>query len=435
MGEPQEARDRLDPLSPERALRESEERYRRLFEEDLTGNCLAGPDGRILTCNPAFLRIFGFASRAEALAANLQDLYPSPQDFEAFRDLLCARGKLERHEGVRVRRDGTRIDVVENAVGAFDPQGQLLELKSYAFDDTVRKRTERDLADAKERYRLLIELIPDAVWVSDTETVWFANPAAARLLGAESPEALVGRPVLELFHPDSHEQVRERTRLVYADNLPLPLEHRRIVRLDGQMVDVEMAVGPCLFDGRPGVIRVGRDITQRVRHEAELIAKDAEISRHAEHVERLNTALKVLLEHREQASRQRDENVRATLEKLVLPYLEGLKGTRLDEAQQGFVDILETNLRDVSSGFARELATWHEKLTPTEIQVADLILAGKRSKEIAALLNVSESAVAFHRANLRSKLGLKNKAVNLVSHLRVLSKKSPEVSRQETPIQ
>jgi PAS domain S-box-containing protein len=406
------------------ALRGSEERYRRLFEDDLTGDSLSTPDGRILTCNPAFLRIFGFPRVEQAVGSSLVRLFPSSEDHAAFIRLLGQRGKLERYECVRVRLDGVRINVVENAVGSFDDRGRLVEVKSYAFDDTERKQAELALQEAKERYRLLVELIPDAVLVSDDQTIWFANIAAARLLGAESPAQLVGRPLLSFFHPEYHSRIRRRTRLALRTQASLPMERRKLVRLDGRVVDVETTVGPCLFDGKQGAVRVCRDITERVRYEEELLQKDREISLHAEKVEGLNAALRILLEHREQEGRQKDENVRATLDKLVLPYLRGLKATRLDAAQQGFVEILETNLGNISSSFARELASWHERLTPTEIQVADMVLAGKRSKEIAAQLTISESAVAFHRANIRSKLGLKRKpSSNLASYLRSLSMK------------
>lgn len=406
----------------EEALRESEERYRRLFEDDLTGDCLATPEGKILTCNPAFLEIFGFRSMEEALDRNVATLYPDRGEYDRFIGLLRKHGKLERYECVRLRTDGTRISVVENAVGSFDGDGNLVEIKSYAFDDTERKRAEKALEEAKERYRLLVELIPDAVWVSDAEVVWFANAAAARLLGAAGSDELVGRPLLALFHHDDHAKIVERTRLAMERDAPLPLERRKIIRLDGQLVDVETTAGPCMFDGKKGVVRVSRDITERVQHEEELLKKDREISLHAERVEKLNTALRVLLEHREEESRRKDENIRATLDKLILPYLEGLKSTRPDEGQLTFIEIIEANLKDISASLARRLSTWHEKLTPTEIQVADLVLAGKRSKEIATLLRISESAVAFHRANIRAKLGLKNRAANLVSYLRSISK-------------
>lgn len=406
-----------------RALRESEERYRRLFEDDLTGNCIATPRGRILMCNPAFLRIFGFASTAEALAFDLRRLYPKPADHAEFLRLLRERGKVEGHRGLRIRRDGTRIHVVENAVGTFNPAGTLVEVKSYAFDDTERKQAEEALEEAKEQYRLLVELTPDAVLVSDLDTILYANQAAVRLFGAESAAEIEGRPVLAVFDPEHHTQIVERSRLVVEQDAPFPLERRRIIRLDGGTVEVEAAAGPCVFAGRRGVVRVCRDITERIRREEELLRKDEEISRNAERVENLNTALKVLLQHREQEAKQKEENMRATLEKLVAPYLASLRATRLDEAQQGFLDIVETNLRDISSPLARELATWYEKLTPSEIQVANLVLAGKRSKEVAGLLRISESSVAFHRANIRTKLGLKKRTANLVSHLRAISKK------------
>jgi len=312
---------------------------------------------------------------------------------------------------------------VENAVGSFDAAGQLVEIKSYAFDDTERRQAERGLADAAERYRLLVELIPDAVLVSDEETLRYANQAAVRLFGARDAAEMVGRPLLGFFHGDFHRRMRERSRLAMEQNAPLPLERRRIVRVDGELVDVETTIGPCTFDGRPRVVRVCRDVSERVKWEEDLLGKDEEISRNAARVENLNTALKVLLEHREREARQKEENFRATVDKLVLPYLDGLKSSRLDEAQQGLLEIIESNLHNISSSLARQLSTWHEKLTPTEVQVADLILGGKRSKEIAGILRVSESAVAFHRANIRAKLGLKNRPANLVTHLRSLSKR------------
>src|SRR5690606_38264394 len=74
------------------ALQESEERYRRLFEGDLTGDYLTAADGRILACNPAFVRMFGFASVEEALNTDIRDLYEDPGD----RDRLIARLRVER---------------------------------------------------------------------------------------------------------------------------------------------------------------------------------------------------------------------------------------------------------------------------------------------------------------------------------------------------
>ncbi len=81
------------------------------------------------------------------------------------------------------------------------------------------------------------------------------------------------------------------------------------------------------------------------------------------------------------------------------------------------MDIIESNLDEVVSSFALKFSKTDLNLTPTEIQVANLIKQGKRSKEIADLLNSSPKAIAFHRGSIRRKLGLQNKKTNLRSYL------------------
>ena len=413
----------MDGKSLKKRLQQQEERYRRLFAEDLTGDCLSTPRGEIITCNPSFVRIFGFPSMEEALRTGVIPLFPKPEDHEAFLELLKENGRLERHDCVRRRWDGVLIHVVENAVGIFDRKRRLVEIMTYSYDDTERKRAERTAAQANERYRALVELIPDAILVSDDVVVRFANPAAAKLLGADSPEQLVGSPLCQFFHPQYHQQVRERTLMVMEGAVQLPMERRRMVRLDGTPVEVETTVAPCDFDGKPATVRMSRDITERVRSEEALKSKDEELSRRADALEKLNAALKVLLEHRNEEIRQKEENMRVTLDRLVLPYLEALRPSRLPDEQRTLIEIIDTNLRKISSSLPQHLLIRHERLTPTEIQVADLIMTGKRSKEIASILSISESSVATHRAHIRSKLGLKGKSVNLTSHLRTPSKK------------
>jgi PAS domain S-box-containing protein len=405
----------------EAALRESEERYRRLFDDDLTGDYLATPEGKILACNPAFVAIFKFSDRREALDTDMISLYPDEREHAVFVDLLRERKKLEYYECVRRRRDGVLIHVVENAVGLFDDRGDLQQIRGYLFDNTARQVAEQALREAEERYRNLIEFLPDAVLVSDGDRIVFANPAGARLVGASRPEDLVGRSLLELFHPDYQSAVSQRTQRALQERLPGPPERRKIVRLDSTLLDVETAVTPIVFDGKPCALRVNRDITPRVQAEEALLEKDREISLQLKKIEKLNAALTTLLEHREQESQRNLETVRATLEKLVLPYLENLKATRLDEDQQILTEVMESNLTNIASSFARQLDSWKMKLTPTEIQVADLLRLGKRTKEVAALLKVSPSAIAFHRNNIRAKLGLTRTPKNLVSYLRVMS--------------
>ena len=129
----------------EQALRESEERYRRFFEDDLTGDYIARADGTILDCNPAFARMLGFQNTEAALQYNLLSLYPSVEARETFFSLLQARGRVEEYEKDLVRPDGQTIHVVENTYGVFGRDGRLTETKGYMYDITERKRLEEQV--------------------------------------------------------------------------------------------------------------------------------------------------------------------------------------------------------------------------------------------------------------------------------------------------
>ena len=140
----------------EDALRESKERYHRLFEDDLTGDFIASPDGQILVCNPAFVKIFGFSSREEAIGSNIAELYLHPEEYAVFFKHLSEQKVLERYECNYCRLDGATIRTVENIVGTFDEQGNLVQFKGYVFDDTERKRAEEALREAKDNLEIRV---------------------------------------------------------------------------------------------------------------------------------------------------------------------------------------------------------------------------------------------------------------------------------------
>ncbi len=160
-----------------------------------------------------------------------------------------------------------------------------------------------------------------------------------------------------------------------------------------------------------------RDITSRKKAEDALQKSHEDLKVHSESLEDLNTALKVLLERREKDKVQLEESVVSNVQELILPYVETLRGTRLDEKQMTCVDIIESNLKEIVSPFLQKLVLQYSGLTPKEIQIAGLIKQGKTTKDIANLFNVSTRTVKFHRENIRAKLGLKKQRTNLASHL------------------
>ncbi len=137
-------------IAAEEALRRSEERYRHFVEEDLTGNLMMQPDGHIITCNPAFSRIFGYDSIEDARAANFFALLHARSEGAELLAQLRPNESTESRELEMRDRNGETVYVAAKFIGSFDQAGQLTEIKGYFFNDTKRKRLEQQLIQAQK---------------------------------------------------------------------------------------------------------------------------------------------------------------------------------------------------------------------------------------------------------------------------------------------
>ena len=149
----------------------------------------------------------------------------------------------------------------------------------------------------------------------------------------------------------------------------------------------------------------------------QLRRREAELQVQTKEVQEVNSALRVLLKRRDEDKRELEDKVLFNMKELALPYLEKLKVSGLKGRQISYLSILESNLEEIISPFGYSLSSRYLNLTPAEIQVANLTKQGKTSKEIAEFLNLSDRTIGFHRANIREKIGIKNKKVNLRAHL------------------
>jgi PAS domain S-box-containing protein len=140
-------RDITERRRAEKALAESEERYRLLFQRNLAGVYRANLAGQILDCNEACARIFGFSDPHDMLARNASELYPSAAGRSGFISLLQERGSLSNLEQCLRRKDGSPVWVLENATLVQD--GELL-IEGSLIDITARKQGEEELHKAKE---------------------------------------------------------------------------------------------------------------------------------------------------------------------------------------------------------------------------------------------------------------------------------------------
>ncbi len=129
----------------QKRMQEREERYRQIFEADLSGFYIATPGGELILYNKVFADIMGFTQFKEAVGINLCRFFKDPGHCAKLLDNLTKKKKLEHVEAQFIRTDGTPIQVLLNGTGRFDDQGKLIEILGYVMDITHQKNLEARL--------------------------------------------------------------------------------------------------------------------------------------------------------------------------------------------------------------------------------------------------------------------------------------------------
>lgn len=156
----------------------------------------------------------------------------------------------------------TRADEIGQLLGGFN---RLLE--------TLRQR-ESALRESKERYRTLVAWSPESIVVHRDGKIIYSNPAAIKMFGAQSAQDLVGKPILDLIHPDFHSTVLARVKNMVEHGLVTPMLEERYLKLDGTVIDLEVQGTPIVYDGVPAIHAALRDITahKQARNELRIAA-------------------------------------------------------------------------------------------------------------------------------------------------------------------
>ncbi|MGO8931338.1 MAG: PAS domain S-box protein [Limisphaerales bacterium] len=313
-------RDVTERKRAEEALRESLERLdlalissrMATFDWDIVQDKRTWSDGvhNLLGTNPAaftgaaeeFLQVIHPEDRSAVKAALTRAVETGHYETE-YRAIwpdgtirhISARGKVHRDSAGRaVQMTGICWDITERkqaeevvrrlnaelqqGIAELQTANEALSAARRAalnlMEDAVRARKQAeeasaDLRQSEERYRGLVELSPEGVFVNRNDRIVLVNPAALQLFGASRAEQLLGKSPFELFHPDLHAVMRERIGRVLA-GLRVPVLEEKIVRLDGLAVDVEVVASPVTDHGEQAVQVLLRDITERKRAQAAL---------------------------------------------------------------------------------------------------------------------------------------------------------------------
>lgn len=295
---------------------------------------------------------------------------------------------------------------------------------------THRKQVEAELVESENRFRLALDTSSNGVWDRNLLTgEVYLGENWHRSLGYTDKDEINGLASFEeLLHPDDRERVLALREDHVAGKSPCyEAEYRMRNKAGGWqwILSRGRAVARDAQGRATRIIGTHIDITRLKEVEAELASArdDLEqrvLARTAE-LRESNIALTVLLKKREEDKEILAEQVLASATRLVEPYLDRLGDSGLTEQQQILLDILRTNIAELTSPFADKFSGKLTRLTPTEIQVANLVKLGKRTKEIAEIMHLSPGTISIHRKNIRKKLDLTHQKTNLQTMLSINS--------------
>jgi PAS domain S-box-containing protein len=368
--------------------------------------------GRHLFVNDACAKLAGLGKEKMLGKTDKQLLPPDLAEQCALSDKEAMNlRKPVRFEESMTDAEGKKTFLETIKVPFLDKRGDVAGLVGVSRDITERKQAEREA----RLMQYCVKHASDAVfWVDKNARFIYVNNSACRHMGYSREELLSMKvhDVDPLYQEDNWPDFWRQ----FKDKGSLSFESVNRSK-DGREFPVKITVSYLEYEDEQIMHAYVRDITSRKKAQDALQKSHEDLKAHSESLEDLNTALKVLLERREKDKVQLEESVVSNVQELILPYVETLRGTRLDEKQMTCVDIIESNLKEIVSPFLQKLVLQYSGLTPKEIQIAGLIKQGKTTKDIANLFNVSTRTVKFHRENIRAKLGLKKQRTNLASHL------------------
>jgi len=290
--------------------------------------------------------------------------------------------------------------------------------------------------DESKVFLEVIERLPDGIFVIDREGKVIAwNRALEKMTGVAKGDVLgKGEQIYAIpFYGRPHAMLIDL--VLTRDREPLKLYESAEWKGDTLFAECHIedafqgkgvyywGAASALFDSEGnlfGAVETIREISdwKKLEHSVKQVEEDLEAN--VSQLGETNIALKVVLKAKEDDRRELEKLIQANLKGAVLPYLDKLRKTKLNQEQRKYIDIFESALQEILSPFLSTLKSQFQNLTRTETHIANLIKEGKTSKEIARILGVVEKTIEIQRYNIRMKLGITNKKINLRSYLRSL---------------
>ena len=451
--------DITDRRQAEEELKESENLLKATLESTADGILVVNEKGQVLHTNNRFAKMWQIPNdliksrddekllsyvldqliEPRAFLSKVQELYKTSK--ESLDTLFFKDGRIfERYSRPLIR---------SGEIGG----------RVWSFRDVTERRREQEaLRESEEKYRQLVKHAPSGIYEIDYKKnkIINVNDLMCEYSGYTREELLSMNP-FDFLTEDSKRLYTERVeKMISGIQVPEKVEFK-IRRKDGKELWVLLNIRFVYEDGnirRATVVahdiddrKKAEEILCKTHHELEdkvrertaeleksksklikeiknhkitekkLRKREKELENKTNDLEELNAALRVLLNKREEDKMTLQDNILSNVKTIIEPYVAKLKQYNSQQGQVTLINIIESNLNEIVSPFTRQLSSKFFNLSPSEIQVANLVKYGKTNKEIAEMLHVTQRTIAFHRENIRKKLGIKNQKTNLKTYL------------------
>jgi PAS domain S-box-containing protein len=402
----------------ETALRESEERFRLLIENQRELVVKVDPKGYYQFVSPTYCDTFG-KSEAELLGKQFWP-FVHPDDLKmtetAMASLYSPPYECYMEQRALTKSGWRWFAWADKAL--VSENGEVTAIIGVGRDVTDRKAAEAALKESEARYRAVVENQTELICRTDKKgNLVFVNDAYCSYFD-RAREELLGRNLFSLLAPQSEERVRRMMSLLDAENELVSGEFE-LTGGDGKP-RWQQWTSRILFDESGesiGFQAVGRDVTDRKRVERRLRELARELRAERETLKEKNAALNQVLSHIERERQEFKLRICQDVENAVKPVLQRIRKT-LNSSGATHLEELQIQLENALAKDVDVFRDRYGSLTPRELEICELIKAGTSSKQIAEALSLSLFTVHKHREQIRKKLGLTNKSVNLSSYLR-----------------
>lgn len=396
----------------EENLQRNEIKFQELFRDTFFCYQSLDENGHIIHVNKAWLDEFGY-SRKQVTGRWFGD-FLTPNSRNRFRKHLSRlKTEVRAHdlEYEMIKQDGSPLYVEYNEI-TFGRNKKIMHTHCILINKTDYKKLEEEMRENEKRFQSLFEEAPIGISIVNSKGQLLEfNQSLQEILGY-SNEELQNMVFTEFTHPDDQKKDRDLWRDLFKEKRESYCLEKRLIRKNGKIAWGHLTTS-LVTDalGRPQYgIRMVEDITDYKRTMAKLKKSESNRREQEQALERKNIALSEIIKQVNSEKRTLNKNIDANIEHILLPILKKIK---LMHPDNEYIDLLKHRLENLTSLQGRIGIARRVNLSPREMEVCNLVRDGFTSKDIARLLNISYRTVEKHRKNIRRKLGISGKKINL----------------------